>query len=228
MEPGSPAPLPALQLWDDRTPPRSGPENMAMDEALLMASGDLPVLRTYRWASPTLSFGYFLKHSDARRALLPGETLQRRWTGGGLVHHAGATTWSLTVPHGHPFAQIRPAASYAQLHQAVAQLLQQAGREGISVVPPYAPAPAGGLCAEAPAPGDVIWKGRKLAGAGQRRTRLGLLHQGVIFLPETDLPSDYPAKLAATLGKVVHAFAGLSSSFVDSGRYAEAGWNERL
>lgn len=229
MEAGSPAPpFAALQLWDDRLQPRSGPENMALDEALLMAVEEAPVLRTYRWAVPTLSFGYFLKYREAQQALLPGESLVRRWTGGGLVHHAGATTWSLIVPHQHALAQIPPAASYARLHQSVAQMLQQAGWEGISVVPCGAAAPSGGLCAEAPAPGDVIWKSKKLAGAGQRRTRQGLLHQGVIFLPEDGLPVDYPNQLAAAMARAVLKYRRETPGIPPvPDRYGSAHWNDQ-
>lgn len=223
---GFTAPLFAeIQLWDDRGTPRPGLENMALDEALLIMVRETPVLRAYRWAGPALSFGYFQKHKEVLQALLPGECLVRRWTGGGLVHHAGATTWSLIVPHQHAFAQMRPAASYARLHQVVGQMLEQAGWDGVAVVSSEAPAPAGGLCAEAPSPGDVIWKGKKVAGAGQRRTRQGLLHQGVMFLPEDQLPQDYPCTLAAALAHSVMEFKGLSLLAGAPGRYAGAGWN---
>ncbi len=199
---------------------------MALDETLLREAGEMPVLRTYRWIVPTLSFGYFLKQEDARQALHPGETMVRRWTGGGLVHHAGATTWSLIVPHRHPFATIRPAASYARLHQAVAQMLQQAGWAETAVVPTESPAPAGGICAEAPAPGDVTWQGKKLAGAGQRRTRQGLLHQGVIFLPEEQLPEAYPNLLGSAMAGAVLEYGGeIPSTTKTADRYASTHWN---
>lgn len=220
-------PLAALRLWDDRARAGSGAWNMAVDEALLtgMAGNPVPVLRVYRWDRPTLSFGYFLPQAAAVAALSPGETLIRRWTGGGLVHHAEALTWSLVVPHTEVFCRLRPGLSYAQLHLALAHALRGMGLEGISVVPAGAPAPLGGLCAEAPAPGDVLRHGRKIAGAGQRRTRGGLLHQGAIFLAEKDLAADFPERLARVLAGEVTRFAPALDQEVPLARYENALWN---
>ena len=148
MKDESPAlPLAALRLWDDRARAGSGAWNMAVDEALLtgMAHSPVPVLRIYRWERPTLSFGYFLPLAEALAALSHGETLIRRWTGGGLVHHAAAVTWSLVVPHAEAFCRLRPGQSYAQLHLALAHALCGMGLQEISVVPAEAAAPTGPL-----------------------------------------------------------------------------------
>ncbi len=222
-------PLAALQLWDDRARAGSGALNMAVDEALLtgMADSSVPVLRVYRWDRPTLSFGYFLSQAEALAALSPGETLIRRWTGGGLVHHADAVTWSLVVPLTEPFSRLRPGQSYAQLHQALAHALCGMGLEEIAIVPAEAPVPPGALCAGAPAPGDVLWHGRKIAGAGQRRTRQGLLHQGVIFLAEPELAPDFPERLARELAGNVTRFTPALDQEVPLARYQSALWNAR-
>ena len=222
-------PLAALRLWDDRARAGSGAWNMAVDESLLtgMADSPLPVLRVYRWDRPTLSFGYFLPQAEALAALSPGETLIRRWTGGGLVHHAAAVTWSLVMPHTEAFCRLRPGPSYAQLHLALAHALCGLGLQGISVVPAEAAAPTGGLCAEAPAPGDVLRHGRKLAGAGQRRTRQGLLHQGVIFLAEQDLVPHFPERLARELAGNVTRFTPDPDQEVPLARYENTLWNAR-
>lgn len=102
-----------LQLWDDRTLARDGAWQMAVDEALLARAGPDPVLRIYRWAEPTLSFGYFLPCEAALKLRHTGEAMVRRWTGGGFVHHAGAFTWTLVVPRSDAFCALRPAMSYA-------------------------------------------------------------------------------------------------------------------
>ena len=54
---GNLSPLPELVLWRDPVA-RSGEEAMAVDEALL-EWGEKPVLRAYRWAEPTVTYGYF-------------------------------------------------------------------------------------------------------------------------------------------------------------------------
>ncbi len=222
-------PLTALRVWDDRTPASPGALNMAVDEALLAEAARIgsAVLRVYRWDQPTLSYGYFLREVEALAARRPDEEMVRRWTGGGIVHHEGAVTWSLAVPLQELFCQLRPAESYARLHESLAHCLTNAGLEEVHVVPATEPAPAGGLCAEAPAPGDLLRQGRKIAGAGQRRTRQGLLHQGIIFLPETELPIDFPQRLASALAGKISDFSPPKNWIFPTTRYAAPTWNAR-
>ena len=224
-------PLTTLRVWDDRAQARAGALNMAVDEALLKEAAlvGTPVLRVYRWDRPTLSFGYFLREAEAQAARRPGEIMIRRWTGGGVVHHEAAVTWSLAVPLAEAFCQVSPAESYVRLHKSLAHCLTVAGMEGISVVPAALAAPAGGLCAEAPAPGDLLRQGWKIAGAGQRRTRQGLLHQGVIFLPETELSSDFPSRLAFALALAdeISDFTPPAGWSFPTGRYEDPAWNAR-
>lgn len=227
-----PAPSPvlgALRLWDDRYPSRDGVWNMAVDEALLTTSqaGGIPILRIYRWAKPTLSFGYFLTFDEARAALHPDEDLIRRWTGGGMVHHGEGFTWTLAVPRQDPFSATRPALSYTLLHGNLATALTQAGLEGVTLVPAENRSPTGGLCAASPAPGDLLWKGRKIAGAGQRRTRQGLLHQGVILLPETRLGGDFARQLSISLARQVLLYTPPANWSVPVQRYADPAWNTK-
>ncbi len=223
--PGFSSPLfDRLQLWDDRVPERDGAWQMAVDEALLAGPGPDPVLRIYRWTEPTLSFGYFLPYEAALKLRHTGEAMVRRWTGGGFVHHAGAFTWTLVVPRSDAFCALRPAMSYAGLHTGLAVALEAAGLGPVTVVPPESPAPGGGLCAGMPAPGDVMKNGRKIAGAGQRRTRSGVLHQGVIFLPETELPASFPDLLAKALAREVQPFLAESLGGIPLARYLDPGW----
>lgn len=64
--------------------------NMAWDEALLEAVGRLghPVLRTYGWAEPCATFGYFQRHAEVA-ARVPLRPLTRRPTGGELCRTTG-------------------------------------------------------------------------------------------------------------------------------------------
>ena len=80
------------------------PANMAWDEALLEAAAELgrPVLRTYAWATPAATFGYFQRHADIA-AWTPLRPLIRRPTGGGLVSHAADWTYAIVVPPRHPW-----------------------------------------------------------------------------------------------------------------------------
>jgi lipoyl(octanoyl) transferase len=165
-----------LQLWVDPVQ-RQGPEAMAVDEWLL-ETVECPVLRVYEWAGEWASVGYFGELRVARD-LFPAVELVRRWTGGGMVDHRRDWTYSLAVPRGEKWAEARGAASYRQIHEAVAAVLRGEGIEAWL---------SGGMgetgaaaCFENPVSHDVLGRGSvKLAGAGQRRSRQGLLHQGSV------------------------------------------------
>src|SRR5512143_3038322 len=85
------------------TPPLSGAENMALDEALLerAAATGGAVFRVYSWAEPTLSFGRNQSVRgtyDASRARERGVAVVRRPTGGRSLLHHREVTYSVTAP----------------------------------------------------------------------------------------------------------------------------------
>jgi lipoate-protein ligase A len=153
-------------------------QNMAVDEALLRhaAARRAPLLRIYTWRRPAASFGYFQKFP----AHLAGtHELVRRPTGGGLVYHGDGvdTTYTVVAPPGHELSRLATAAVYCRLHKAVAVALQARA----ALHPAASASPRGQYeCFQNPVAGDVVADGRKLAGAAQRRTKWGLLHQGSI------------------------------------------------
>ena len=172
-----------LLVWHDPLA-RSGPENMALDETLLENLGDLPVLRIYGWKGDWISLGYFQRLAEARR-LFPDRGVQfvRRMTGGGIVDHRRDLTYSLLVPRGLPMAEARGDESYRAIHQSVVETLQAADIPARLLDDDDASDSA--ACFEHGVAWDVVHAdGRKLAGAGQKRSRLGLLHQGSILIPD--------------------------------------------
>ena len=164
-----------LSLWMDEEA-RDGPSNMAVDEWLLESS-DVPILRVYRWAENWGSYGYFVPDAEAKLAL-KGLFRVRRWTGGGIVDHRADWTYTLVLPRGEALAEMRGAESYRLIHQALAEALVAGGVEcrvaGSRIASP------GGECFKKAVEFDLLGStdGRKIAGAGQRRTSRGLLHQG--------------------------------------------------
>ena len=219
--------LPSLRLLDERDRPGGAAWNMAMDEALLMTA-DCPVLRVYRWETPALSFGYFLPWQVAEN-VSRGRVLVRRWTGGGMVEHGDDFTWSLIVPSGMAIGRTRPAESYRLIHGALGTALEKSGIV-VEQVPASAPVPAGGWCFTAPAPGDLLVTGSKIAGAGQRRCRHGLLHQS--SLCGVSLPDDFPHRLAAAMSETVETFppSRVPAAAADErvrGRYGSDSWLRR-
>jgi hypothetical protein len=160
--------------------------NMALDEALLEAVGRLgrPVFRSYAWATPTATFGYSQSFREIA-ALTLLRPLIRRPTGGGLVPHGEDWTYSIVVPPGHAWYALRAEASYQRVHQWLQESLQWLG-----VATELAPCcdPAGpGQCFVGAEPHDLLFGGRKIAGAAQRRNRRGLLIQGSLQPPPPGL-----------------------------------------
>lgn len=160
--------------------------NMALDEALLEAVGALgaPVLRSYGWTQAAATFGYFQHHAEIEQ-LTPLRPLIRRPTGGGLVPHATDWTYSLAFPPQHEWHQLRAEDSYREVHEWIQRTFRQ-----LQVATELAP------CCRKTAPGqcfigyekfDLLWHGKKIAGAAQRRNKFGLLIQGSVQPPATGL-----------------------------------------
>lgn len=176
------------------TRPHDGAWNMAADQAWLEQSA-LPVLRVYRWERPTVTIGYaqsLPKLADA----LPGWPVVRRWTGGGGVLHENDFTYSVIVPGGHPWAETRPLDSYRLIHDSLARALVNTGFTGCRLAGPE-DLIENPFCFVAPALHDVVRGKLKIAGAGQRRGKLGLLHQGSI--QQVMLKDDFWPRWAADL-----------------------------
>jgi lipoate-protein ligase A len=162
--------------------PTAPAENMAWDEALLEAALRLgrPLLRFYGWAEPAATFGYFQRFSDVQRVtrLRP---LIRRPTGGGVVPHDSDWTYSLVFPSGHPWHQLKAVDSYRRVHAWIQAAFARAGLATDLASCSRREVP--GQCFLGAEQFDVLWQGRKIAGAAQRRTREGLLIQGSIQPP---------------------------------------------
>ncbi len=161
--------------------------NMALDEALLEAMSRLqtPVLRFYGWMEPAATFGYFQKFSEVERATLL-RPLIRRPTGGGIVPHDSDWTYSFAVPPGHEWHGLAAIDSYRRIHEWI-----QHAFGAMNVETELAPAkksagsnPDGpGQCFTGHEKFDLLWHGKKVAGAAQRRNKQGLLIQGSVQPP---------------------------------------------
>ena len=201
--------------------------NMAVDEALLRHVKS-PVLRIYGWDVDCVSIGYFQK-----AAVAPTDRpFVRRYTGGGLVEHGRDLTYTLVLPSDHPLTTAGTLPSYRSIHEAVAQALEDCGMQ--CRLATAQPQKDDASCFLKPVPADVLdLEGGKLAGAAQRRTKQGCLHQGSILLP-----LGIPAALQKTLTKQLRTClqTELQNSEIDpeeettcreleSSRYSLKGWN---
>jgi lipoate-protein ligase A len=213
--------------------PHSAALNMALDEALLQRAGS-PTLRIYGWSAPAVSFGYFGHFTEAHQAAA-GREIVRRWTGGGLVEHGADVTYTLLVPRTDAFFRHSALESYRLIHEQIAQWLIGGGIE--AGVAAGGADEASGACFVRHVRYDIVANGTKLAGAAQRRTRWGLLHQGSIQVaagpnrcPGTGLPPlKGTTEFAQHFAGVVRA-AHLTTETLNAAqqiaaeKYATAGW----
>jgi len=169
------------------TPPRSGADNMALDEALMertAKSGEW-ICRVYAWSEPTVSFGrnqaaaqYYDPAKLAERHL----TAVRRPTGGRAIYHHREITYSVAAP-------VSSAGGLNESYLLINSLLATAlGSLGIPVsiagARPQAMLPGPIPCFDHPSAGELVAGGRKLVGSAQWRAEKSLLQHGSILVDD--------------------------------------------
>jgi lipoate-protein ligase A len=160
--------------------------NMALDEALLLNVSRIgsAILRFYGWAEPAATFGYFQKISDVE-SLTPLRPLIRRPTGGGIVPHDHDWTYSVAISPDSAWYGLRAIESYRRIHEWIRAAFNAMGIE--TALAPEALLTGPGQCFAGYERFDLLFGGRKVAGAAQRRTKSGLLIQGSVHSPRPDL-----------------------------------------
>jgi lipoate-protein ligase A len=181
-----------------------GALQMAIDELLLReVSGVL--LRDYQWAEPTTSIGFFGISSDivtTRNNEVPS-SLVRRPTGGGLVEHGHGQDYTYSVVISAAQSRqlhLAPRASYGAIHRILVQILREFG-VAATIADGAQGGDGGQACFANPVADDVLLEGEKIAGAGQKRSRGAILHQGSV--QPVDLPDEFGAALASGLASRV-------------------------
>lgn len=187
----------SLRILD--TGPATAVENMSLDAKLLaeLDPQGSPLLHLYDWMRPSITYGHFI---DSQK-LLNGDALARhkidvarRPTGGGIVFHIWDFAFSFLMPAAHPLCSSNTLDNYRFVNEFVLEAaiehfgLDQAPLLIAEAAPLHGPACAH-FCMARPTVYDVVYQGRKIAGAAQRRTQRGYLHQGTISLaaPNYDL-----------------------------------------
>ncbi len=219
--------LQELHLFLDPQP-RDAAGQMAVDQALLETSAT-PVLRTYLWAEPSVSFGYSQSLAEVQKAA-PALPLVRRWTGGGIVEHTGDWTFALICPVSAPAARMAPDETYSLIHSAMLEALQH--EEIAARLVRVGESSPGLACFTAPALHDVFnAAGEKICGGAQRRTRHGFLHQG--SLQKVPLGPQFAQRFATALSSSVSPFNSTSvieerAGDLAKNRYATKTWLEKI
>lgn len=162
------------------------PAAVMAKDANLLQEVNHPILHLYEWDSPCLTYGYF---TDPFQFLKKeavdhyGIQMARRPTGGGILFHLTDYAFSILLPANHPAFSLNTLENYAAINglvwQAIAPLMSQQveffDKQKDKKMTSH-------FCMAQPTCYDLIVKGKKLAGAAQRRTKHGLLHQGSLSL----------------------------------------------
>lgn len=170
-------------------PPLAPQTNMERDlqwaEAVRRQGRATAVLRIYRWDRPALSIGRTQALDDlpssVRDLKLP---VVRRPTGGGaVVHRLDEITYALAVSD---TGQIRRCLTPRGIHERLREQLLLGGvlQAADLWVADSGHAGPVSVCFHEPVAGDLIYRGKKAAGAARRVWREGLLIQGAL----QDLP----------------------------------------
>ena len=168
--------------------PRSGPANMAVDEAIALAcaAGDVPpTLRFYRWEPPAVSLG---RHQPANEIDMEavarlGYHVVRRTTGGRAILHTDELTYSVAAPADEPRMAGGVMDAYLRLSNG---LLAGLHRLGVAADKAGGHVRAGqdvsAACFEVPSAYEITVGGRKLMGSAQSRRRGHVLQHGSLPL----------------------------------------------
>jgi lipoate-protein ligase A len=167
--------------------PLSGPENMAVDGAILEGierGSSPPTLRLYRWDPPCLSLGYSQPFQDVDPVRLRerGWDIVRRPTGGRGILHTDELTYSVIGPRKDPRLEGGLMDSYQRLSRALFQALRylglpveiHAGKDPEAYHQP--------VCFENPSDFEITAHGKKIIGSAQARKKMGILQHGSLPL----------------------------------------------
>lgn len=165
---------------------------MAVDRALLdsVAAGAPPVLRLYRWAPATLSFG---RNQPARglydedAAAAAGIDFVRRPTGGQAVLHDDELTYAVVAP----VAVIgKPRVAYQRINSVLVAALRELGVHATLAGNAASSRDWSDACFRRPERGEVMVAGRKLVGSAQRTESRTILQHGSILLGGSQSPAE--------------------------------------
>lgn len=181
-------------LWDIiDTGPHDAEFNMQYDASLLVDADAFsrPVLHLYEWTSPSATFGHFIDPSlwiDMECAREKNLCLARRPTGGGIIFHIWDMAFSVLVPAHCPEFSLNTLDNYGFVNCAVLDAVRDFLKEQQPILSlieedgASLDAACRHFCMAKPTKYDVLWDGKKVAGASQRKTKKGFLHQGSISL----------------------------------------------
>jgi lipoate-protein ligase A len=169
--------------------PRSGPANMAIDQAIAEACAEgksLPTLRFYQWKPPAVSLGRHQLITDLNlpRIHALGYEVVRRPTGGRAILHTDEFTYSVAGAAGEPRLRGGVMDSYLRISNALVAGLHWLGatRAGKAPATSRAGADVSAACFEVPSAYEITVGMQKLMGSAQSRRAGYVLQHGSLPL----------------------------------------------
>lgn len=171
------------------------PELIMKKDADLLASLSAdsgPILHLYEWSRTCLTYGYFTNISkELRTDQLEklGVGFARRPTGGGVIFHQSDFAFSLLVPSTHFQFSHNTLENYRFVQEDIQTIIYELTSHQVHAElykPDTTWDASKNFCMVRPTQFDLVVDNRKIAGAAQRRTQKGFLHQGSIALADTD------------------------------------------
>jgi len=148
-----------------------------------------PLLHFYEWEAPSLTYGCFIKpekHLDMQTLKMLNWQAAQRPTGGGLIFHLTDFAFSALVPASHPNFSLNTLENYALINRLVAKVIFPFLAKDLTPellnLTEKADYPLTPFCMAKSTQYDLVVHCKKVAGAAQRRTKKGFLHQGTISL----------------------------------------------
>lgn len=170
---------------------------MQKDAELLQSLGDKPILHFYDWDGDSLTYGHFVDPKnflDLEKAKKHQVKMAKRPTGGGIVFHIWDYAFSVLVPASDFRFSQNTLENYAFVNQNILRAVEKVfkPKEKLELTKEDGiPQDSSCMhfCMAKPTKYDVLYEGKKIIGAAQRKTRSGFLHQGTISLmmPAKDL-----------------------------------------
>ncbi len=184
----------------------SAVSNMEYDAELLrtLEPSAAPILHLYEWERPSLTYGFFAhpeKVLNLEVVERQGFDRARRPTGGGVVFHAWDLAFSVLIPAHSSLYSHNTLDNYALINAVVSSVVHMflgesfANKNEMSLTPEDGGMQNPGqafFCMARPTKYDLVVGKKKIAGAAQRKTKQGFLHQGTLALqfPDWDLLSE--------------------------------------
>lgn len=163
--------------------------NMSIDQELLdsLQTSTEPILHLYEWQRFAATYGHFANPHllfDTKRGEELGYDVAKRPTGGGVIFHTSDFAFSFLLPASHPLFSENTLDNYNLVNTQVGEVLKRYSNGAL--IPTLQPCPKSqdrpSFCMVRPTCFDLVIEGKKAAGAAQRKTKHGFLHQGSISL----------------------------------------------